>query len=180
MTLIQHDWGSAFGYYLRHDRPDLVHRIVSLDIGGDLDLSFTFKLFSLSYTFFFCLMFALGEPVASFMTLFMNLGMSIVDFGRQERPLGEINGSMFWPYWHLYASHLFNRSDTYLCRFWQQDRWHTLDPSSCPELFLYGARKPIMYHSDRWEKELQKAEKCRVIALDCGHWVTVEKGEQVT
>ena len=34
VTLLIHDWGSVMGYLFARDRPDLVKRICSIDIGG--------------------------------------------------------------------------------------------------------------------------------------------------
>ena len=35
VTLLQHDWGCAYGFNLTMHRPDLVKRIAALDIGGE-------------------------------------------------------------------------------------------------------------------------------------------------
>jgi pimeloyl-ACP methyl ester carboxylesterase len=35
VTLLQHDWGSMYGYLVARDRPDLVSRIASIDVGPD-------------------------------------------------------------------------------------------------------------------------------------------------
>jgi len=34
VTLLIHDWGSVIGFLFARDRPDLVKRICSIDIGG--------------------------------------------------------------------------------------------------------------------------------------------------
>lgn len=35
VTLIIHDWGSLYGFMLYRDRPDLISRIATIDVGGD-------------------------------------------------------------------------------------------------------------------------------------------------
>jgi len=52
------------------------------------------------------------------------------------------------------------------------------DPS-CPCLFLYGKRKIMKFHSGRWERHLRGREDCQVVALDTGHWVQLEKPQEV-
>lgn len=45
VTLIIHDWGSLFGFYLQGERPDLVSRIATLDIGGMVDNTCSSRIF---------------------------------------------------------------------------------------------------------------------------------------
>jgi cis-3-alkyl-4-acyloxetan-2-one decarboxylase len=44
-----------------------------------------------------------------------------------------------------------------------------------PALFIYGRRKPFMFHSERWLDQLGRAPGCAVLALDTGHWVMRQK-----
>lgn len=49
VSLLIHDWGSMYGMNLAMDRPELVTRIASLDIGGEMDAGLGYKVFSMSY-----------------------------------------------------------------------------------------------------------------------------------
>ena len=40
VTIIMHDWGCYYGYMIMTQRPDLVNRCVSLDIGGYQEFDF--------------------------------------------------------------------------------------------------------------------------------------------
>ena len=42
---------------------------------------------------------------------------------------------------------------------------------ACPLLFIYGRKKPFMFHSPEWASALTEQPGCEVIALDAGHWV---------
>jgi cis-3-alkyl-4-acyloxetan-2-one decarboxylase len=45
----------------------------------------------------------------------------------------------------------------------------------CPMLFIYGTRKPFMFHSSAWAKDLAARPGSRVLACETGHWVMVEQ-----
>ena len=52
---------------------------------------------------------------------------------------------------------------------------------SCPLLFVYGTNKPYMFHASRFA-DMVRAKNGggnEVLALDCGHWITVEQPEQL-
>ena len=46
-----------------------------------------------------------------------------------------------------------------------------------PMLYVYGARKPFMFHSPEWLDRLAAREGCAVEGLPCGHWVMVSQPE---
>jgi pimeloyl-ACP methyl ester carboxylesterase len=40
-----------------------------------------------------------------------------------------------------------------------------------PTLFVYGRRKPFMFHSQAWVDALNATPGCKAVGLDSGHWV---------
>ena len=46
---------------------------------------------------------------------------------------------------------------------------------ACPLLFIYGRRKPFMFHSPTWEAGVAAQAGCEVVAMDTGHWVMREQ-----
>jgi len=42
-------------------------------------------------------------------------------------------------------------------------------------LFLYGERKPFMFHSRAWAERIAARPGCRVIAFPTGHWIMVQR-----
>jgi pimeloyl-ACP methyl ester carboxylesterase len=50
----------------------------------------------------------------------------------------------------------------------------TFDPN-CPMLYIYGERKPLMFHSSAWIEGLARRSGNRVIGLPTGHWVMIER-----
>src|SRR5262249_38642923 len=49
---------------------------------------------------------------------------------------------------------------------------------SCPVLYLYGARKPFMFHSPRWLDEVRALPNGEVRGLETGHWVMTKAPEE--
>ena len=42
-----------------------------------------------------------------------------------------------------------------------------------PMLYIYGERKPFMFHSRAWIERLSGRRGCRVLSLPTGHWVMI-------
>jgi pimeloyl-ACP methyl ester carboxylesterase len=47
-----------------------------------------------------------------------------------------------------------------------------------PMLFMYGERKPIMFHSRAWAERVAAQAGNRVIAFRTGHWIMVQQPAQ--
>jgi hypothetical protein len=48
----------------------------------------------------------------------------------------------------------------------------------CPMLFVYGHRKPFMFHAPAWARRLAEMPGCAVQALNAGHWVMANQPAQ--
>lgn len=76
-------------------------------------------------------------------------------FGKMPRHYSQITGSMLYPYYQIWFSHLLNDKDEYLKWLKDEDRLHKLDSAkSCPHFFAYGSKKLLHFHSDAWLSEL--------------------------
>ena len=47
--------------------------------------------------------------------------------------------------------------------------------TAVPMLYLYGQRKPFMFHSQAWLEALARRSGSRVVGLRTGHWVMLDK-----
>jgi pimeloyl-ACP methyl ester carboxylesterase len=54
-----------------------------------------------------------------------------------------------------------------------------VDPK-CPFLYIYGERKPFMFHSPDWPVALASKPGNKVQAFATGHWVMLEKPAEFT
>ncbi|MFT3818232.1 MAG: hypothetical protein QM750_11470 [Rubrivivax sp.] len=81
---------------------------------------------------------------------------------RVPRPPAEIHARMGYPYWMAWTgAHGGLRAAK------------TFHPQ-VPMLFLYGRRKPFMFHSVAWAQALAARAGCRVREMNTRHWVMLD------
>lgn len=86
------------------------------------------------------------------------------------RETSELTGSMLWPYYQMFFTHAFNSKDEYMKEFKDPNYpLHTVDGKKCPIYFVYGGKKAIMFHSDRWLEMMDsnKEHGCKWKEMDC-------------
>ena len=165
VTLLLHDWGCMFGYqfYARH--PDLVSRIVGVDIGDTKglrrSLGWRGRLFIVSYQSWLALAWLAGERLGGWMTRWM------ARYWRIPSDHRFIGSCMAYPYYRTW----FGGKDNYRA---QMRRFNP----ACPMLFVYGRRKAVMFHAQAWLDELLKRKENRVLEFDTGHWIMLQQPER--
>ena len=153
VTLLLHDWGCFFGYQFAMRHPELVERIVGVDIGDAgsrqhlAEIGVRGKLMLVAYQLWLALAWVVGsDTMARWMARTIGCRTdpraihAQMGYGYAMRWLGVAGGfkgvKVFKPH--------------------------------CPMLYLYGERKPFMFHSRAW---LQRDGP----ELPTGHWVMVQK-----
>jgi pimeloyl-ACP methyl ester carboxylesterase len=161
-----HDWGCMFGYQFAMQHPDLVSRIVGVDIGDTTSrgylrsLSFKAKAMILAYQGWLAIAWRIGGRLGDRMTRWMARALRCpVDAER-------VGSCMNYPYYILWTGA--HGSYRHPLKF----------APACPMLFAYGAKKPFLFHSPAWAEKLAAQPGNRVLAFDTRHWVTVERPEQ--
>lgn len=162
VILLLHDWGCGFGYEFAMRHPARVSRIVGVDIGDPRGLaramSARAKLMVLAYQMWLALAWKVGGPVGDWMTSRMARWIG--------RPAGNahVSWKMNYPYYlswfggeHAYRRHM-----------------QSFDPQ-CPLLFIYGAKKPFMFHTRRWAEKMAARPGNRVEEFPTGHWVMLQE-----
>ena len=48
----------------------------------------------------------------------------------------------------------------------------------CPMLFMYGTKKPIMFHSQKCVDTLNATPGSKAVAIQGGHWFMISKHQQ--
>lgn len=158
VTLMLHDWGCVFGYEFYNRHPLLVSRIVGVDIGNPRSLgaalSFSQKLFVLGYQVILALLWKIGGRLGDVLSRkFAKV------LGARSEP-ARIHAGMGYPYWNTW----FGRGNP-------DNKIQQFKPE-CPMLFIYGRRKPAMFHTPDWLAWLKaKRPENRVVEFDTGHWV---------
>ncbi len=168
VTLLIHDWGCVFGYQFAMTRPELVARVIAVDIGdagsGAHRRGLTIAQLAMVAGYQLWLVAAwrlarLGlRGPADAMTRAMARWARAPGAGRAH-------AGMNYPYdisWT--GSHGGYR--------------HAIRPEpKCPTLYVWGERKPFLFHSRRWLQALQQRPGCRALGLPCGHWVMVQQAK---
>ena len=164
VTLLLHDWGCFFGYqfYARHPRG--ISRIVGVDIGDVIsaraEMTPKAKAMILAYQNWLALAWTIGGRLGNRMTRFMARALRCPTYGAHVG--AQMNYPYYMQWWAGTASY--------------QREARPFEPT-CPMLFVYGKRKPFMFHADSWLRRLTQESKNAVVAFDTGHWVMIEQPE---
>ncbi len=170
VTLLLHDWGCFFGYELAARHPDRVARVIGVDIGDTTSSAFMKsltlgnKLMILSYQVWLATAWLIGrylsERVADAMTRWMAGAMQC------PAPKEGVRWFMNVPYamtWFGVGGGI---------------RGAMRFKPHCPMLYLYGKRKPFMFHSQKWLEKLNTTPGSKAVGLSCGHWVMVDRAPE--
>ena len=166
VTLLMHDWGCIFGYEFAARHPDLVSRIVAVDIGDynsgttRRSLSTMAKLQVLIYQLWLALAWKFGGKLGTAMTRWMARQM------RCKASQSRISWQMNYPYAMSWLG---------LAGGFKEAK--KIDPH-CPTLYIYGQKKPFMFQSPQWVEKLAARPGCKVQAFATGHWVMVQQPQE--
>jgi pimeloyl-ACP methyl ester carboxylesterase len=161
VTLLLHDWGCVFGYQFALRHPELVERVIGIDVGDGgsrahlAELGAKGRLLVLAYQLWLAIAWRAGGSLGDRMARFAARLLRV--------PLEphRIFAHMGYPYamrWFGIAGGL---------------RSAKVFHPQVPMLFIYGERKPFMFHSSAWAKELGAKPGSRVLGLPTGHWVMI-------
>ncbi|MEY4266036.1 MAG: hypothetical protein RIS90_571 [Pseudomonadota bacterium] len=167
VTLLLHDWGCAFGYEFAAQHPQRVARIVAVDIGDynskalQRALSLTAKLQVWAYQVWLALAWVLGRHLSQRLGHGMTRWMARAL--RCPVPTAQIGWQMNYPYamrWFGLAGGLQQAAPV---------------QPGCPLLYLYGRRKPFMFHSPTWLARVATQPGSAVQGFRAGHWVMLDQ-----
>lgn len=164
VVLMLHDWGCAFGYAFAAQHPALVSKIVGVDIGDAgsrshlRELRFADKLSIAAYQGWLAVAWRIGGSVGGWMTLWMARAL-----GCPSDPQF-IGSQMNYPYWQQWAG---GGARSGAAAF----------VPACPMLYVYGTKKPFMFHSAAWAEALALRPGGQVLAFETGHWVMSRRPE---
>ncbi|MYN27454.1 alpha/beta fold hydrolase [Duganella levis] len=166
VILMLHDWGCVFGYEFYMRNKTLVSAIIGVDI-GDAQSKATIrsrsvgqKMMVSGYQSTLALAWAIGGPVGTVMTRTMARVLGA------PSPREHISVGMDYPYYILTAG--------------AAGSYSSLVPfvPKVPMLFIYGTRKPFMFHSPQWTETMAAREGCKVVAMETDHWPMIRQPER--
>ncbi|MEO8401602.1 MAG: alpha/beta hydrolase [Gammaproteobacteria bacterium] len=164
VILMLHDWGCFFGYQFYMQNQTMVSKIIGIDIGNvhslehRASLTASQKASLYTYQIWLALAWRIGGRLGDKMTKFL------VRLLPCKSDLQYISACMNYPY--------------YLRAFTDSLNKAPLPIISCPMLFIYGTKKPFLFHSKPWVDHLSKQKGNQVIALDTSHWVMIDEPEK--
>ena len=165
-TLLLHDWGCLFGYQFALRHPERVRRVIAVD-GGDAgsrafmrETPLRHKLAIVGYQCWLAAAWRIGGGLGD------RMARRMARAARAPADPATVSAQMGYPYWVQWtgARGGFRGARAFM--------------PHCPMLFVYGRRKPFMFHSAQWAGEVAARPGCRVLAFDCGHWVMVEQAAE--
>ncbi len=156
VTLLLHDWGCVFGYQYAMRHPGRVARIVGVDIGDTnsgaflRSLTWKAKLGVAGYQLWLALAWVFRGRLGDAMTRRM------AGWLRCPSEPSRMHAGMNYPYWLTWTGGL--------------KQSLRVEPH-CPVLYIYGERKPFMFHSPRWLETVRALPCGAVHGLRTEHWV---------
>lgn len=163
VILMLHDWGCIFGYEYIARYPQRVERVIGVDIG---DWNSGAYLRSLKprqkagvafYQLWLALAWGIGRRLSAGLGNRMTRWMARL-IGCPSEP-ARIGWQMNYPYVIQWTG----AHGSY--------RHARKVDLPMPMLYLYGRRKPFMFHSPQWLQQLRERPGCEAHEFDCGHWV---------
>jgi cis-3-alkyl-4-acyloxetan-2-one decarboxylase len=160
--LVCHDWGAALTTLIMYREPTLFERVVMLDIGchvGKQPLKAVIITVVYQWTLIFLCMLPLF--LASPLT---RLTARVLQAPRTS--VAKAHGGMNYMYLRFWHRILTGNLPKPLAKFIMPD---------LPILFLYGAKKPFKFHSERFVKHLESKPGSGVAAFPSDHWFFARK-----
>ncbi len=168
VTLLLHDWGCVFGYEFAHRHPARVERIIAVDIGDHNSPDFARSLTArarwliFSYQIWLAIAWGLGHVHAG-------LGHRMTRAMARRLRCPSDPGAIGWPMNYPYAMQWFGLLGGFR-------RTAPVRPA-CPVLYLYGKRKPFMFHSPQWLHTIGAQTGSEAQGFRSGHWVMVDQAQ---
>jgi pimeloyl-ACP methyl ester carboxylesterase len=166
--LVTHDWGAYIGYLLEQNHPEMFAKMAALDIGGHLQPGLKQALMIMAYQWSLVAAWLAGgvvPPLGGLMA--MGVGKVIGVPARQRAALRSRYG---YPYFYLWRNLLLPWKRAHLLGRYRPQ---------CPVLFLFGERKPVMFHSTRWLEIVAASGGHAEGIPGAGHWFMETDAELV-
>lgn len=160
VTFVGHDWGAYFSLLFQARYPEIVERLVLVDVGTmsfSSDIHFTVWLCFFSYQSLLALFYLVGKSSRPLLVFLL----------RAWNYVGRAHSEVTIDMCHFYYATL---------KYMVQSRpTRETSTSTIPHLYMYGKRKPFMFHSEKWVSRCESSPHGKVVGLPCGHWVMIER-----
>jgi len=159
--LVTHDWGAYTGYLLEKTHPDLIDRVVALDVGGHVGRPGPKAAAMLAaYQWALIASWFVGGIVPPMGNAMSRAVGRVVRVPRRQR--GNIRSRFNYSYFYLWRGMLLP---------WMRGNILGRYRPTRPILYLYGERKPLMFHSAKWFEILEETGGRAEGLASAGHWL---------
>ena len=167
VTLLLHDWGCTFGYRLYLKNPDKIKRIIGVDVGDPVsrweEASLKVRISILVYQHWLAFAWLIGGRTGNWMA------QTMARIGHCPTIGPQVTANQAYPYYMNWLAG---------AQSYRQNKRRFVP--SCPMLFIYGLKKPFMFHTEGWLTRVLENPLSKALAFDSGHWVMIEQSEQFT
>ena len=167
--LVTHDWGAYIGYLLEQWHPQQISRMAAFDVGGHLEISgLKTSLLIIGYQWALIACWLVGGLVPPLGRLLTRAVARIIGVPRRQRE--NIRSRYNYPYFYFWRAMLL---PGFRARFLRRYR------PRCPVLYLFGAQKPVMFHSNKWLEIVDRSGGRAEGLASAGHWLMETHAETV-
>lgn len=167
--LVIHDWGTYLGYLLERNEPGMVNRIAAMDVGAHIkpeNLKTSLMIVGYQWALIACwLAGGILPPLGNLMTRGVGTVIRV-----PKRQLATVRSRCNYLYFYLWRRILLPGKNSNLIHHYRP---------RCPVMFLYGKRKPLMFHSSRWLKTVDESGGYSEGIDGAGHWLMETHSEIV-
>lgn len=161
VSLVTHDWGAYIGYLLEKTHPELIEKMVAFDIGGHLmPLDLKPSLMIMAYQWPLIASWLVGGLIPPLGGLMSKGVGKVVRVPARQR--AQIRSRYNYPYFYLWRGLLLPWKRTSLLGSYRPQ---------CPVLYLFGERKPLMFHSPKWLQIVADSGGRAEGIAGAGHWL---------
>jgi pimeloyl-ACP methyl ester carboxylesterase len=158
--LVTHDWGAYLGYLVEQAHPESVSRMAALDIGGHLGApGLRSALMIMGYQWALIAAWLVGGVIPPLGRLMTRAVAKVIRVPSRQR--AAIRSRYNYLYFYLWRNMLLP---------WTRRRQLQNYLPGCPVLYLFGERKPVMFHSPQWLRIVADTGGRAEGIADAGHW----------
>jgi pimeloyl-ACP methyl ester carboxylesterase len=169
VSLVTHDWGAYIGYLLEKTHPDLIDRMAALDIGGHIEpagLKPTLMIVGYQWSLIACwLLGGLIPPLGGLLSKGVARVIRVPTRQRQQ-----LRSRYNYSYFYLWRGMFLP---------WKRSSLLGRYRPECPVLYLYGERKPLMFHSSKWLQIVTDSGGRAEGISGAGHWLMETHADMV-
>ena len=169
VNLVTHDWGAYIGYLLEKTHPGLFVKMAALEVGGHIEPSgLKSSLMIIGYQWSLITCWMVGGLIPPLGGLMSRGVARVIRVPARQR--AQIRSRYNYPYYYFWRDTLHP---------WNRSRLLGRYRPSCPVLYLFGERKPLMFHSQKWLQIVADSGGRTEGIAGAGHWLMETHAEVV-